>query len=239
MSSASGSPGVAGSPPEPWLPWPEFGDPPSPDPDAELPWPEPPWHDPENPLRHFDHSFLSGQSFGSTLQESRGRKNLRSRRLGPGGATGGSRLRRMQESLPVAERPRRPEWMKVRAPSRDGRYYDVQKLDPRRVAEHDLRGGALPEHRRVLGARDGHVPDPRRDVHPRVPLLLRQLGHTVRRRSIRSSRCGSRRRRRRWSSSTSWSRRSTATTCPTAAPGTTRRRSARCARRCRTRRSRC
>ena len=34
----------------------------------------------------------------------------------------------MQESLPVAERPRRPEWMKVRAPSRDGRYYEVEKL---------------------------------------------------------------------------------------------------------------
>ena len=34
----------------------------------------------------------------------------------------------MQSSLPVAERPRRPEWMKVRAPSADGRYYDVQKL---------------------------------------------------------------------------------------------------------------
>jgi lipoic acid synthetase len=34
----------------------------------------------------------------------------------------------MQGSLPVAERPRRPEWMKVRAPSRDSRYFDVQKL---------------------------------------------------------------------------------------------------------------
>ena len=34
----------------------------------------------------------------------------------------------METSLPVAERPRRPEWMKVRAPSRDGRYFDVQKL---------------------------------------------------------------------------------------------------------------
>ena len=31
-------------------------------------------------------------------------------------------------SLPVAERPRRPEWMKVRAPSPDGRYFDVKKL---------------------------------------------------------------------------------------------------------------
>ena len=34
----------------------------------------------------------------------------------------------MQSSLPVAERPRRPEWMKVRAPSADGRYFDVKKL---------------------------------------------------------------------------------------------------------------
>jgi lipoyl synthase len=31
-------------------------------------------------------------------------------------------------SVPVAERPRRPEWMKVRAPSADGRYYDVKRL---------------------------------------------------------------------------------------------------------------
>ncbi len=34
----------------------------------------------------------------------------------------------MSTSLPVGERPRRPAWMKVRAPSRDGRYFDVQKL---------------------------------------------------------------------------------------------------------------
>jgi lipoic acid synthetase len=34
----------------------------------------------------------------------------------------------VERSLPVAERPRRPEWMKVRAPSRDGAYFDVQKL---------------------------------------------------------------------------------------------------------------
>ncbi|HEY3542027.1 MAG TPA: lipoyl synthase [Gaiellaceae bacterium] len=34
----------------------------------------------------------------------------------------------METSLPVAGRPRRPEWMKVRAPSRDGAYFDVQKL---------------------------------------------------------------------------------------------------------------
>jgi lipoic acid synthetase len=34
----------------------------------------------------------------------------------------------METSLPVADRPRRPEWMKVRAPSQDSRYFDVKKL---------------------------------------------------------------------------------------------------------------
>jgi lipoyl synthase len=34
----------------------------------------------------------------------------------------------MQGSSPVAERPRRPEWLKVRAPSVDSRYFDVRRL---------------------------------------------------------------------------------------------------------------
>jgi lipoic acid synthetase len=34
----------------------------------------------------------------------------------------------MHTSLPVADRPRRPEWMRVRAPSSAGRYHDVKKL---------------------------------------------------------------------------------------------------------------
>ena len=34
----------------------------------------------------------------------------------------------MQRSLPVAERPRRPEWMKVRAPSANSRYFEVKGL---------------------------------------------------------------------------------------------------------------
>jgi lipoic acid synthetase len=34
----------------------------------------------------------------------------------------------MKTSLPVAERPRRPEWMKVRAPSANSHYFDVKKL---------------------------------------------------------------------------------------------------------------
>src|SRR6185436_11232257 len=39
-----------------------------------------------------------------------------------------SRIHWMESSLPVAERPRRPEWMKVRAPSQNGSYFDVKKL---------------------------------------------------------------------------------------------------------------
>jgi lipoyl synthase len=34
----------------------------------------------------------------------------------------------MEKSLPVAERPRRPEWMKVRAPSANSHYFDVKQL---------------------------------------------------------------------------------------------------------------
>src|ERR671933_764237 len=34
----------------------------------------------------------------------------------------------MERSLPVAPRPRRPEWMKVRAPSANTRYFDVKTL---------------------------------------------------------------------------------------------------------------
>ncbi|HEY7003059.1 MAG TPA: lipoyl synthase [Gaiellaceae bacterium] len=34
----------------------------------------------------------------------------------------------MEPSMPVAERPRRPEWMKVRAPSADSRYFEVRDL---------------------------------------------------------------------------------------------------------------
>jgi lipoic acid synthetase len=39
-----------------------------------------------------------------------------------------TRLGAVEKSLPVAERPRRPEWMKVRAPSANSRYFDVKKL---------------------------------------------------------------------------------------------------------------
>ena len=41
---------------------------------------------------------------------------------------------------------------------------------------HGLPGGGLPQHRRVLGARHGHLHDPRRHVHPALRLLQREDG---------------------------------------------------------------
>ncbi len=38
------------------------------------------------------------------------------------------RLAHVKPSLPVADRPRRPEWMKVRAPSADSRYAEIKEL---------------------------------------------------------------------------------------------------------------
>ena len=66
---------------------------------------------------------------------------------------------------------------------------------PRRGAAHGLRGGALPEHRRVLGTRNGDVPDHGRHLHARLPLLRRQLRQA--RRSARPARARARRGRRR------------------------------------------
>src|SRR5207253_6554802 len=43
-------------------------------------------------------------------------------------STSATTLGNVETSLPVAERPRRPEWMKVRAPSANSKYFDVKKL---------------------------------------------------------------------------------------------------------------
>ena len=70
-----------------------------------------------------------------------------------------------------------------------------QEADPRREPPHDLRGGALPEHLRVLGPRHRDLPDPRRHVHARVPVLLRALGPAVgARRPARAAAAGAGRR---------------------------------------------
>ena len=48
--------------------------------------------------------------------------------------------------------------------------------DRRRQPPHGLRGGQLPQRRRVLGARHGDLHDPRRRLHPALRLLQRPDG---------------------------------------------------------------
>ena len=63
-----------------------------------------------------------------------------------------------------------------------------QEPDARARAPHGVRGGALPQRRRVLGAQGRHVHDPGRRLHPELRLLRRRPRH-ARRRSTRWSRC--------------------------------------------------
>ena len=94
--------------------------------------------------------------------------------------------------MPWSELQRsRPPWMTVRAPSPDRPLRGAPRDHARGRPAHGLRGGPLPEHRRVLGARHGDVPDPRRRLHARLPLLRRHVRAGPTPRPSRSSRCGS------------------------------------------------
>ena len=127
-----------------------------------------------------------------------GAKRLGASRRQSRGPRPPTRLVPMQGSLPVAERPRRPEWMKVRAPSKDGKYWDVRKLLHGAEPRHGLRGGALPEHRGVLGTRGTatfqilgdtctracryllrHLRQARASTRPLEPLRLAQAAATM------------------------------------------------------------
>ncbi len=73
------------------------------------------------------------------------------------------------------------------------RLHGNQGADAPAQPRHRLRGGGLPEYRRVLDqeARDGD--DPRRHLHPRLRLLQRQDRHAARGRSARARACRGRR----------------------------------------------
>ena len=82
-------------------------------------------------------------------------RHPRSRRSDPGECRSG------RAAAGVAEGPHR-------------RRLDVREHEARparRGAQHRLRGGALPEHRRVLGARDRDVHDPRQRLHAELWIL--------------------------------------------------------------------
>ena len=88
-------------------------------------------------------------------------------RAKPGGAAPVGRRRGpvplAQAAVAEGEGAGRPELPPHRAP------------DAREVAAHRLRGGELPQHRRVLGARHRHVHDPRRHLHAPLRLLQREV----------------------------------------------------------------
>jgi hypothetical protein len=96
---------------------------------------------------------------------------------------------------------------------------ELQRDHARGRPAHGLRGGALPKHRRVLGTRHRHLPDPGRRLHARLPLLRRHLGPARGRPEpleplrVATAVAG-------WGCATWSSPRSTATTCPIAAPAT-------------------
>ena len=68
---------------------------------------------------------------------------------------------------------RKPAWIRVKAPTSAG-YHDTRRLMRGQGPAHGLRGGGLPEHRRVLGAEARDGDDPGRHLHPRLRLLQRQ-----------------------------------------------------------------
>ena len=114
----------------------------------------------------------------------------------------------------------------------------AQGPDEGAAAQHGLRRGALPEHRRVLEPRHGDVHDSRRRLHARLRLLRGAARHADR---ARRRRAGTRRPcdRDDGRCSTSSSRRSIATTSPMAAPASSPRRSGPSARRVPSAASRC
>ena len=99
------------------------------------------------------------------------------------------------------EARRHPDWIRARLPS-GANYEELKRLVRTPDAQHRLRGGALPQHRGVLGAAHGHGHDPRRHVHARLRLLRRE-DRPTRAGSTTTSRVGSPRPSASWGSSTS------------------------------------
>ena len=87
---------------------------------------------------------------------------------------------------PDPEHPRRrPPWIKVRAPS--GETYEMVRDLMRSKPLHTVCEEAhVPEHRRMLGPRHGHLPDDGRYLHPLVRVLRHQDRTTQRRWTGRS-----------------------------------------------------
>ncbi len=132
---------------------------------------------------------------------------------------------------PDAPLLKKPDWIRVKAPVSRG-YLDTARDRPRQRPAHRVRGGRLPQYRRMLGKEARHLHDHGRHLHARLRLLQRQ-DRAARR--ARSGEPGASARRRRSLGCGMWSsRRSTATISPTAVRSISRRPSAPSARSART-----
>ena len=87
---------------------------------------------------------------------------------------------------------RKPDWIRVKAPTSEG-YKNTRDILREQPPGDGLRGGGLPERRRVLEPGPRHHDDHGRDLHPRLHLLQRRDRAAGRARR-RSSRGGSPRR---------------------------------------------
>ena len=110
---------------------------------------------------------------------------------------------------------RKPDWIRVKAPVSHGLLRHAEHHARERPA-HRVRGGRLPEYRRVLGEEARHLHDHGRHLHARLRVLQRQDRAAGRARS-RTSRSTSPRRPQSSASPISSSPRSTATISPMAA----------------------
>ena len=90
---------------------------------------------------------------------------------------------------PDALSPPKPDWIRVRAPNTRG-YADTRNIVKENGLRHGVRGGGLPEYRRVLGQEARHLHDHGRHLHAGLRLLQRQDRHARRARYVGAGACG-------------------------------------------------
>ena len=110
-----------------------------------------------------------------SLDERRAAERDASASTSPARAPSRAGPRREADGTVPFRRARKPPWLKVPAPG-GPTYRRLKARDRRRGPAHRLRGGQLPQRRRVLGARHRDLHDPRRRLHPPLRLLQREDG---------------------------------------------------------------
>ena len=83
---------------------------------------------------------------------------------------------------------RKPDWIRVKAPVSPG-YVETRAHRARQRPAHGVRGGRLPQYRRVLGEEARHLHDHGRHLHAGLRLLQRQDRAARRARSRRARPC--------------------------------------------------